>query len=104
MSAPDPHDALQDDLQKVRRARNRDSFFDGGFAAWFEAIGATLTALVGLAWFGLMFLVPDVISGTTWMGIGMFGLILLGGPTGLVYWLRRGGGRTVLRIVRQFAR
>lgn len=102
MSQRDPADMVEDDLEKFRRYRQRDNGFDGGKAAWAEAILFLVSTVVAIAWLASLLWVPETIDGATWMSLGaLFGL-LFGVPTVGLYWVRRGGVATLARFAREF--
>lgn len=88
----------QEDIKKVRRAIR-----SGGRSwSWAEAIEGVLgglTGLIGVGWLAALMWTPDPISGQLWLFGGMFALLCVGGPTALVYFLRRGGVRTIERAI-----
>lgn len=93
--------SVEDDLQKFRELRDRDS--DGwALGGIVEGVFATLTALGGLAWFASMWWVPDTLSGTEWMGFGALIGVMFGLPALAIYTLRRGGAQVVKAMLRSF--
>lgn len=99
----DLNSEFRDDVQKFRKLNRRDGM-DWSLPAFIELAFGSLTAVAGLAWLVSLWWVPDVIPGTTWMGLGMLGLVLFGGPAALVYGLRRGGADVVRALVRDIVR
>lgn len=87
----------QQDVQKIRQYQGGD--VEATIPNLVELVLGGLTALHAVVWFGAILLVPDTIDGTTWMGLGLLGLVLFGGPAGLIYWLRRGGAETIRAVV-----
>ena len=89
-----------EDLDKFRELRNRGGGWEPG--ALIEGVFASLTALVGVAWFIGLFLVD--VDGTTWMGLGALGGLLFGVPAAIIYGLRRGGAALIRETVREYIR
>lgn len=98
----DMSDMLEDDLEKFQSMRGQG--MDTSIPALVELGFAVCLALVAIAWFAALWWTPDPIAGTTWMGLGVFGLILFGAPFGLIYALRRGGAELLTRTIRGFVR
>lgn len=88
----------QEDLKKARRAMRSDGW-SWSWAAAIEGVFGALTGLVGIGWLVALWFTPDPISGQLWLFGGMFALLCIGGPTMLVYFLRRGGVRTIERAI-----
>lgn len=95
----DPQEMIEEDMEKFRRLQESGGF-DNSLPAWLELIGATLTAILVGLWMLSLLWVPDPIGGRAWMGVGMIGLVLFGGPTALIYWLRRGGAQLLIDLAR----
>lgn len=66
-----------------------------------EGVLIGLAGVVCMAWLVALFWVPDTIDGTTWMSLGVLGLLLTATPAGAIYWLRRGGIETIARMIAQ---
>lgn len=100
----DLNDAVQQDLQQYRRLRENGGF-DTSIPALVELGFASIAAVIALVWFAAMFLwVPNPLSGSVWMGFGLFGLGVFGGAAGLIHLLRNGGAATIRALVRESIR
>jgi hypothetical protein len=101
---PDPRDmdfeaSAREDIEKARRM-SRDGV-DTAPPALIEIVLLTLASLVAVAWLAALYLwVPETISGTEWMSLGVIGGLIFGGPAVAIYWLRRGGIETIQRLIR----
>jgi hypothetical protein len=102
MSQRDPNDLLKEDMEKYRRLERKDIDFTP--PALVEIVLLGLAGLHVVAWLGAMFLVPDTITGQTWMALGALGVMCFGAPGVGIYWLRRGGAEKIGRMARQVMR
>lgn len=93
---------VEQDKQKFQQYSGQG--FDTSVPAVVELAFGVATALLAVVWFLSLLWVPDVIDGTTWMALGMLGLILLGTPAGVIYLLRRGGADTLQQVIRGVTR
>lgn len=98
----DPSDLLEDDFRKFQQYRGKG--MDTSIPAMLELGFGAVTLLIGFVWLVSLYWVPDPIDGQVWMQAGMLGLLIFGGPAGLIFMLRRGGSEVLMAMVREFAR
>jgi hypothetical protein len=85
------------EIQKLQRVARADRGWS--WPSLVEAVLAVLTALAAVVWLAALFWVPDGISGQAWLFGGLFAGLFFGGPTLLVYVLRRGAIGAIERFV-----
>jgi hypothetical protein len=102
---PDPRDMdfgaqAQEDIEKARQLSREG--VDTTRPALIEVVLVGLAACVGIVWLAALFLwTPEPLSGTQWMSLGAIGGCLFGIPAVAIWWLRRGGIRTIQRTIRR---
>ena len=98
MHDDDLRDMAQDDLKKARRLAS------GSGRSWtgpaiIELGLMTVTGFVALGWIIALFYTPEPIPSDLWLFGGMFAMACFGGPTVLIYSVRRGGLQAITRAL-----
>jgi hypothetical protein len=96
-----------DDLNSMAKEdlRNARRMAQGSGRSWtapaiIEAALLTLTGFVALGWIIALFYTPSPIPSEVWLFGGLFAMACFGGPTALVYMVRRGGLKAITRAMR----